>query len=48
MSWFGWLTKGRFDVSLLDRLTMWGEAVALISLFVCACLVWSRVKARFR
>lgn len=46
-SWFGWLTKGHLDVSLLDRLTAIVEVCGLIVLYLVVCYVhflWKRRK----
>jgi hypothetical protein len=39
MSWFGWLLKSRYDVTLLDRLIGTGEAIGLVVVFLVVFLV---------
>lgn len=34
MSWFGWLTKGRCEVSALDGLVLIGEFIAVFAILV--------------
>lgn len=42
MEWFGWLTKGHYQVTLLDRLT--GVAEVFVVLGVAYGLLWTKIK----
>ena len=37
IEWFGWLTKGQYEVSMLDWLIMFGELVVVLAV-VCVPL----------
>lgn len=30
MQWFGWLTKGHYEVTMLDRMLVFGEMLVVI------------------
>ena len=46
MTWFGWLTKGHYEVSELDKLIGFGEVTAALLLFIGLVLLvdWFNTK----
>lgn len=45
MEWFGWLTKGQYEVSILDRLIFIGELVIVV-FAIFAPLAWLEVRRK--
>lgn len=44
MSWFGWLTKGKCEVSVLDGLTFFMELGLAVILFIVVAYIASKFK----
>lgn len=47
MAWFGWLTKGRCEVSMLDASVAVGEAFALFIIFFVGLVLFQAVRSKF-
>lgn len=48
MGWFGWLTKGHYEVSFLDKLIGFGELTLLIIVFVALYVSYQGIRNFFR
>ena len=46
MSWFGWLTKGKCDITLLDILTFFGELFAVSIIVLILWLNYDKFRRR--
>lgn len=47
MSWFGWLTKGHYEVTLLDRVIGFSEFAVVVFVALGALYAWAAVE-KFR
>lgn len=48
MQWFGWLTKGHYEVTLLDRIVGFGEFTVLVAFCLAAWVVGGEVRRQLR
>lgn len=46
VDWFGWLTKGHYQISMLDRLIGLGEFVAALAVFVAVAAMFDWIRKR--
>ena len=48
MQWFGWLTKGHYEVTVLDRLIAFGEFAVAVVVCVLSWIVITTIKQKMR